>query len=620
MALNMMDILSDNLNTISRSIAGGTNAGWGYNISMKEKEVMTVTSDYNGTFYMRSDSWGEPKDDLCTDFKSGEKYSGSLSYNPLGYYTRKAINSGARKYTYSVNCSSNNTYLMKPDYSETGIDGSKASDVAVKPFEKQSSGVFYPEVNEENVKNASFNDETIKNEEETYRKYVHQKYTTLPGSQSEQATLKERLLKYIRDKGMNPDSSTIVSDITNYFNTKYYYDQPDIPAKENYVLYFLENTDHGICNNFASASYFLYRALGIPTRIACGYLVYGGTSNGDGTYTYSVKVKQCHAWNEIYIDGTGWKRVDNTASRTDLDDSDFNNKGDNTGKLSSSIEDMNSSGKGDDYGNSSDSGKNPDYIISGSGTGNDSSSGNGQSEDDNTRYGTGTIVINDEYETTYDGTNQSVDPDEFFKLSNYQFVDGYAYLNDSISSSNISLKNLLALIGNGDTIQYTFKYRNSERKDVGSYQFVCTSFKIIDIQGNDITSRYGINFFSDTAKKNQISVNGKMPLLTINKATATLISPIECSISSISSLPYTIDATDLGIFVTFNDSELSSYTYSVTFPKTELTEDDFVYSIDNSRYECTLTPTITIYDTNGNDCTDNFDLSTVSDITFYYTE
>ncbi len=614
MALNLMDILDDNLSTISRSISGGTNANWGYNISAKEKTVMTVTSNYSGTFYMRSDSWGEPKDSQCTDFKSGEKYTGSTTYNPLGYFTKKVIKSGAKKYNFSVDLESNNTYLLRPDYSELGLDDSKSTDVAAKPSQKQYSGTFYPDVNEDIVKATSFDDEIITAEEETYQKYVHQKYTVLPGNQTEQAELKERLLKYIRDKGMNPDSSTIVSDITNYFNTNYYYAMPDIPKNENYALYFLEKCDHGICNNFASASYYLYRALGIPTRIACGYLVMNPESNGDGTYTYDVKVKQCHAWNEIYVDGSGWKRVDNTASRTDLDDSDFENKNDSIGKISSSVPDY-SSGSGDGEGISGG-----EHISSGKGDGKGSGTttqGGGEPVVDNVNYGKGIIEIKDQYNKTYDGTQQYMDPNDFFVLSDYTFVEDMDYLNEEIDISSENPKTLneiIELIGENDEIQYEFKYRNSTRTEPGSYQFVCTSFKIINAQGYDVTKRYGITFVDSNDTKTNISVNKKAPLMTVDKYTIPDKDIIGNTNIDVTELPYTIDKTQLSLYV-FNLP--NGFNGEFNLPKTTLTMDDFVLSEDMTKYVCTLTPTLTIKDSSGVDRTDNFSF-TLKDITFSY--
>jgi hypothetical protein len=55
------------------------------------------------------------------------------------------------------------------------------------------------------------------------------------------------------------------------------------------------------------------RALGIPARVAVGFLP--GTPNEDGTRT--VTLRDAHAWPELYFDGVGWVRFEPTpATRT----------------------------------------------------------------------------------------------------------------------------------------------------------------------------------------------------------------------------------------------------------------------------------------------------------------
>ncbi len=69
----------------------------------------------------------------------------------------------------------------------------------------------------------------------------------------------------------------------------------------------------GFCVQFSSAMAVMARALGIPARIAVGFLP--GTR--DGQNTYSVKLTDAHAWPELYFEGAGWVRFEPTpASRT----------------------------------------------------------------------------------------------------------------------------------------------------------------------------------------------------------------------------------------------------------------------------------------------------------------
>ena len=73
---------------------------------------------------------------------------------------------------------------------------------------------------------------------------------------------------------------------------------------------FLFNTRRGFCGHFASAFVTLMRAAGLPSRVVTGYQ--GGEWNPIGGY-YIVRQSDAHAWAEVWIDGSGWMRVDPTA-------------------------------------------------------------------------------------------------------------------------------------------------------------------------------------------------------------------------------------------------------------------------------------------------------------------
>lgn len=63
---------------------------------------------------------------------------------------------------------------------------------------------------------------------------------------------------------------------------------------------FLE-TRSGFCVHFASTFAVMARSVGIPTRVAVGYV--SGSEPGSQT---SVRNNELHAWPEIYQDGLGW--------------------------------------------------------------------------------------------------------------------------------------------------------------------------------------------------------------------------------------------------------------------------------------------------------------------------
>ncbi|MDH6168303.1 transglutaminase-like putative cysteine protease [Variovorax boronicumulans] len=67
----------------------------------------------------------------------------------------------------------------------------------------------------------------------------------------------------------------------------------------------------GFCEHIASAFVVLMRNLGIPSRIVTGYQ--GGELNTIDNY-WTVRQRDAHAWAEVWQEGSGWVRVDPTAS------------------------------------------------------------------------------------------------------------------------------------------------------------------------------------------------------------------------------------------------------------------------------------------------------------------
>lgn len=67
----------------------------------------------------------------------------------------------------------------------------------------------------------------------------------------------------------------------------------------------------GFCEHIASSFVILMRAAGVPARIVTGYQ--GGERNPiDGYWT--VRQSDAHAWAEVWIEGSGWVRVDPTGA------------------------------------------------------------------------------------------------------------------------------------------------------------------------------------------------------------------------------------------------------------------------------------------------------------------
>ena len=74
---------------------------------------------------------------------------------------------------------------------------------------------------------------------------------------------------------------------------------------------FLFTTRRGFCEHYAGSFVFLMRAAGVPARVVTGYQ--GGTVNPLGNYMI-VRQSDAHAWAEVWLENSGWVRIDPTAA------------------------------------------------------------------------------------------------------------------------------------------------------------------------------------------------------------------------------------------------------------------------------------------------------------------
>ncbi|GGO81823.1 transglutaminase family protein [Wenjunlia tyrosinilytica] len=76
------------------------------------------------------------------------------------------------------------------------------------------------------------------------------------------------------------------------------------------IVRFLRNKE-GFCIHYAFTMAAMSRTLGIPSRVAVGFVPGAALSDG----SYSVGSKDAHAWPELYFQGVGWVRFEPTPSR-----------------------------------------------------------------------------------------------------------------------------------------------------------------------------------------------------------------------------------------------------------------------------------------------------------------
>ncbi|MFD7978180.1 DUF3488 and DUF4129 domain-containing transglutaminase family protein [Streptomyces sp. NPDC059071] len=76
------------------------------------------------------------------------------------------------------------------------------------------------------------------------------------------------------------------------------------------ITRFLKDKE-GFCVHFSFSMAAMARSLGIPARVAVGFMP--GTPQADGSV--SVGIRDAHAWPELYFEGAGWTRFEPTPSR-----------------------------------------------------------------------------------------------------------------------------------------------------------------------------------------------------------------------------------------------------------------------------------------------------------------
>jgi transglutaminase-like putative cysteine protease len=94
-------------------------------------------------------------------------------------------------------------------------------------------------------------------------------------------------------------------------NVRYSLDVPPLPSGVDAVDEFLFESRTGYCEQIASSMVVLLRSLGVPARLAVGYV--SGERN-PLTGLFEVRASDAHAWTEVWFPGWGWIPFDPTAS------------------------------------------------------------------------------------------------------------------------------------------------------------------------------------------------------------------------------------------------------------------------------------------------------------------
>ncbi len=113
-------------------------------------------------------------------------------------------------------------------------------------------------------------------------------------------------------KGINKGPLDFARALKRYIseNEFYYTLSPGALNSDSTIDEFLFESQKGFCAHFAGSVVYLMRSVGIPARVVLGYQ--GAEENPVAGY-YSVYQYNAHAWVEIWVEGSGWLRIDPTA-------------------------------------------------------------------------------------------------------------------------------------------------------------------------------------------------------------------------------------------------------------------------------------------------------------------
>jgi hypothetical protein len=90
---------------------------------------------------------------------------------------------------------------------------------------------------------------------------------------------------------------------------------PVPPADRDWVSFLLFESKEGYCDYYATAMTVMLRAIGIPARVASGYV----TGDWDpATQSYLISERHAHTWTEVYFPGYGWITFEPSANRPGL--------------------------------------------------------------------------------------------------------------------------------------------------------------------------------------------------------------------------------------------------------------------------------------------------------------
>ncbi len=145
---------------------------------------------------------------------------------------------------------------------------------------------------------------------EAYDSFVREYCTQVPDeTRNALADIVSELTDICAETG-RPETEVVREYVMN--SARYSLNTSRMPEGEEFVSWFLNESDTGYCVHFATSAAVLLRCMGVPARYVNGYMV-----NSDAGKWTEVTQDNAHAWVEYYSAGYGWHMLEVTPSSGD---------------------------------------------------------------------------------------------------------------------------------------------------------------------------------------------------------------------------------------------------------------------------------------------------------------
>ncbi len=311
--------------------SGGGNGGGG-----NMPACFIVTASKTGKMYLKLFNYGDYQGDcwgLAPEYDSLILDKASASY--LTAYALQAFAAEQGMNVSYVKIQSMNGEYVVPYYSldvnceiqtsDVYVQGDTSAEYTLCYFDwTYTEGMTVPEA--------------LKEFEEQYYKFVCENYLDID------LETYEYMQGIIKQEGFDINDPEVIAKIASYIQHAATYNMEfngDLNNESNIAVAFLETYKEGVCWHYATSATMLYRALGLPARMACGY-----AADAEAEVAVEVTGMNAHAWVEVYIKDLGWICVEVTGGGSGGGSSEGEGEGEGEGEEIEGGEDGGSSDDG----------------------------------------------------------------------------------------------------------------------------------------------------------------------------------------------------------------------------------------------------------------------------------